>query len=199
MLKTFAGYFLSKIEKIRETFTNTPPYETLSHNVPIFTSFHPLTESEVHTVIMGMKNKHCEVDIIPMSILKQILKACLPVITQIVNLSLTNGEFCKSWKVAVVKPLLKKPGLDLISKNYRPISNLPFISKLVDKCMLKQLIEHCENHKLLPDFQSAYRKIYSTETSLIRLTNNILWSMEKQHITSFAILDLLAAFDTVDP
>ena len=151
LTEDFAGYFLSKIEKIRETFTNTPPYETLSHNMPKFTSFHPLTESEVHTVIMGMKNKHCKLDIIPTSILKHILEVCLPVITQIVNLSLTNGEFCKSWKVAVVKPLLKKPGLDLINKNYRPISNLPFISKLVEKCMLKQLIKHCENHKLLPD------------------------------------------------
>ena len=91
-----------------------------------------------------------------------------------------------------------KPGLDLINKNYRPISNLPFISKLVEKCMLKQLIEHCENHKLLPDFQSAYRKNYSTETSLIRLTNDILWSMEKQHLTLLAVLDLSAAFDTID-
>ena len=133
-----------------------------------------------------------------MGILKQILDACLPVITQIVNLSLTNGEFCKSWKVAVVKPLLKRHGLDLISKNYRPILNLPFISKLVEKCMLKQLIEHCENHKLLPDFQSACRKNYSTETSLIRLTNDILWSMEKHDLTSLTILDLSAAFNTVD-
>ena len=64
--------------------------------------------------------------------------------------------------------------------------------------MFKQLIEHCENHKLLPDFQSAYRKNYSTETSLIRLTSDILWSMEEQHITPLAILDLLAAFNTVD-
>ena len=198
LAEEFARYFLSKIKKIRETFTNTPSYETLPHNIPRFTSFHPLTESEVHTVIMGMKTTHCKLDIIPTGILKQILEVCLPVITQIVNLSLTNGEFCKSWKVAVVKPLLKKPGLNLISKNYRPILNLPFISKLVEKCMLKQLIEHCENHRLLPDFQSAYRKNYSTETSLIRLTNDILWSMEKQHLTSLTILDLLAAFDTVD-
>ena len=198
LAEDFARYFLSKIKKIRETFTNTPPYKTLSHNIPKFTSFHPLTEPEVHTVIMGMKNKHCKLDIIPTAILKQILEACLPAITQIVNLSLTNGEFCKSWKVTVVKPLLKKPGLDLISKNYRPISNLPFISKLVEKCMLKQFNEHCENYKLLLDFQSAYRKNYSTEPSLIRLTNDILWSMEKQHLTSLAILDLSAAFDTVD-
>ena len=145
-----------------------------------------------------MKNKHCKLNIIPTSTLKQILEACLPAITQIVNLSLTNGEFCKDWKVAVVKPLLKIPGLNLISKNYRPISNLPFISKLVEKCMLKQLLEHCENHNLLPDFQSAYQKHYSMETSLIRLTNDILWSMERQHITSLAILDLTAAFNTMD-
>ena len=147
---------------------------------------------------MRMKNKHCKLDTIPMSILKQILEACLPAITQIVNMSLTNGEFCENWKFAVVKPLLKKPGLNLISKNYRPISNLPFISKLVEKCMLQQLMEHCKNHNLLPDFQSAYWKHYSTETSLIRLTNDILWSMERQHITSLSILDLSAAFNTVD-
>ena len=170
----------------------------MQHSIPKYTSFHPLTEVDVHTVIMRMKNKHCKLDTIPTGILKQILEACLPAITQIVNMSLTSGEFCKNWKVAVVKPLLKKTGLDLISKNYRPISNLPFISKLVEKCMLKQLIEHCENHDLLPDFQSAYQKHYSMETSLIRLTNNILWSMERQHITSLAILDLLAAFDTMD-
>ena len=145
-----------------------------------------------------MKNKHCELDTIPTGILKQILEACLPAITQIVNMSLTNGEFCENWKVAVVKPLLKQPGLNLIGKNYRPISNLPLISKIVEKCMLKQLIEHCENQNLLPDFQSACQKHYSMETSLIRLTNIILWSMERQHITSLAILDLSAAFDIVD-
>ena len=146
LAKDFAKYFLSKIEKIRESLTNTPPYVTVQHSVPKFTSFCPLMESEVHTVIMWMKNKHCKLDTIPMGILKQILEAGLPVITQIVNMSLTNGEL-----------LLKIPGLDLISKNYRPISNLPFISKLVEKCMLKQLIELCENHNLLPDFQSAYQ------------------------------------------
>ena len=147
---------------------------------------------------MKMRNKHCELDIIPTGILKQILDACLPVISQIFNLSLTNGEFCEDWKTAVVKTLLKKLGLNLISKNYIPFTNLPFISKLVEKCMLKQLLRHCKNHNLLPDFQSVYQKHYSTETSLIRLTNDILWAMEKQHIRSLAILDLLAAFNTVD-
>ena len=64
--------------------------------------------------------------------------------------------------------------------------------------MLKQLLGHCENHGLLPDFQSAYHEHYSTETSLIKLTNDILWSMERQQMTAIAILYLSAAFNTVD-
>ena len=64
--------------------------------------------------------------------------------------------------------------------------------------MFKQLLSHCENHDLLPDFQSAYHEHYSTETSLIRLSNDILWSMERHQLTAIAILDLSAAFDTVD-
>ena len=98
----------------------------------------------------------------------------------------------------MVKSLLKKHGLDLINKNYRPISNLPFISKLIEKYMLKQLLGHCENHDLLPDFQSAYCKQYNTETSLIKLTNDILWSMERQKMKAIAIQDLAAGFNTVD-
>ena len=107
LAEDFARYFLSKIEKIRESFIDTPSYAALQYNRPKFTSLCPLTESEVCAVIMKMKNKHRELDIIPPSIVKQILEACLPAITQIVNLSLTNGEFYEDWKVAVVKPLLK--------------------------------------------------------------------------------------------
>ena len=64
--------------------------------------------------------------------------------------------------------------------------------------MLKQLLSHFENHDLLPDFQSAYCKHYSTETSLIKLTNDILWLVERQQMTAIAILDLSTAFDTAD-
>ena len=150
-LRTLPDSSYLKLKKIKESFTDTPSYEAMQYNIPKLTSFYPLTESEVCAVIIKMKNNCCKLNIIPTGTLKQILDACLPVITQIFNLSLTNGKFCKDWKVAVVKPLLKKTGQDLISKNYRPISNLPFISKLVEKCMLKQLLKHCENHNLLPD------------------------------------------------
>ena len=124
-----------------------PAYKPIQQDIPKFVSFCPLTETKVCTVIMNMKNKHCELDIIPTSTLKQILETCIPILTQIVNLSLTTGKFGEEWKTSIVKPLLKNPGLDLINKNYRPVSNLPFISKLVEKCMLKQLLDHCKNHQ----------------------------------------------------
>ena len=64
--------------------------------------------------------------------------------------------------------------------------------------MLKQLLQHCEDNHLLPDFQSAYRANYSTETSLVKMVNDILWSMEQRHIMTVVFLDLSTAFDTVD-
>ena len=82
--------------------------------------------------------------------------------------------------------------------HYRSVSNLCFLSKLVEHCMLKQLINHCNTNCLIPNFQSAYKENYSTETNLIRMCNDILWSMEKQQITMMVILDLLVAFEMVD-
>ena len=119
-------------------------------------------------------------------------------ITHIVNASLNSACFCKEWKISVVRPLLKKKGLDLLEKNYRPVSNLPFLSKLVERTTLAKFDQHCREHQLLRDFQSAYRKGYSTETSLIKMTNNILWSMERKEVTAVIVLDMSAAFDTVD-
>ena len=127
-----------------------------------------------------MNNKTYELDHIPTEVLKNILPIILGANTEIVNISLSMGSFAHDWKTAIVKPLLKKPGLDLIKKNYRPVSNLSFMSKLVEWCMLKQLLQHCKDNHLLPDFQSAYQTNYSTEASLVKLVNNILWSMEKK-------------------
>jgi hypothetical protein len=120
------------------------------------------------------------------------------VMTTIVNLSLSTGTFASEWKSAIVRPLLKSQGLELIAKHYRPVSNLPFMSKVVEKSMLRQFTAHCDANKLLPDYQSAYRTNFSCETALIKLQNDILWSMEKQRITAIIAIDLSAAFNTVD-
>ena len=131
----FASYFLTKIENIHKQFSDIPMFEPCEHSVPKFTKLAPLTEQETHKLIMTMKTKSCELDIIPTKILKEILPACLPSITKLVNFSLEQG-FASDWKLAIIRPLPKKIGLELIFKNYRPVSNLFFLSKVVEKATL---------------------------------------------------------------
>ena len=100
--------------------------------------------------------------------------------------------------MAIIHPLIKKLGLELVYSNYRPVSNLPFLSKVVEKCMLKQFNIHCDNNNLVPNYQLAYRQNYSMETSIIKLCNDVLWAMENQQLTAFIAIGLSAAFDTVD-
>ena len=87
--------------------------------------------------------------------------------------------FIDRWKTAILRPLLKKSGLKLIKKNYRPVNNLSFLSKVVERCILEQLNSHCTEFNLLPDLQSAYRQNYSTETSLLKMVNDFLWAWKE--------------------
>ena len=90
-------------------------------------------------------------------------------------------------------------GLDLIPPNYRPVSNLQFFSKFLEKCALQQYThDHCAKFDLMPEYQSAYSTNYSTETSLVKLINDLPWCMEQQDVMALTALDLSAVFDTVD-
>ena len=96
------------------------------------------------------------------------------------------------------KTAAKKQGMESITSNYRPMSNLPYISKMVEKAMLEQINHHCNIHNSLPDYQSGYRENRSCETVLLKLTNNLLWSMERKNVTVMIVLNLSTAFNTVD-
>ena len=143
-------------------------------------------------------SKSCELDPIPTTLLKKILPNLLPTITNIINLSLQSGIFPRSWKTAKVRLVLKKQEMESITSNYIPMSNLPYISKLAEKAMLEQFNHHCNIHNLLPDYQSGYRENRSCETVLLKLTIDLLWSMERKNVTVMIVLKLSAAFDTVD-
>ena len=198
LAESFASHFQGKIDKIRELLSNKPVYSLEDLVVPELKEFTPMSQEEVSKVISGLKSKSCKLDPIPTTILKVMLPKILPLITKIVNKSLGEGAFCREWKTAVVRPLLKKVGLELTFSNYRPVSNLTFISKIIERCMLLQVSKHCEKYHLQPDYQSAYREHYSCETSILKISNDILWGMEAQSITSLVALDLSAAVDTVD-
>ena len=115
-----------------------------------------------------------------------------------VNISPLIGCIPENWRTAVVIPLLKKPGFDLVYKNFHLVSNLPFISKVVEKAALQQLLVCCEKNAPLPRFQSGFCKYHSTETALLKVQNDILMSMDNKEVTLLVLLDLSAAFDTIE-
>ena len=139
------------------------------------TKFAPVTEQELGKLIATMPAKSCQVGIIPTDKLKQVLDQCIPVITYITNVFLEISDLCAEWKEALLKPLIKKPTAGLIKSNYRPVSNLEFISKISEKVTLHRFTKHCHQYCLLPSYQSTYRKFHSCKSSLVRLLNALLW------------------------
>ena len=194
----FASSFYNKVDSIRKQLDGSPLFVSPKSNIPPFTSFGQVDINTVERLIKNAKPTTCDLDPIPSSLIKQYIDILAPVICKIINTSLSTGEFASPWKTAIVKPLLKKPNLEHIKKNYRPVSNLSFLSKLVEKASLLSFSEHLESNNLLPVYQSAYRKGYSTETLLIKVYNDILFNMEYQRLTPLVAIDLSAAFDTVN-
>ena len=122
-----------------------------------------------------------------------------PLITRIVYSSLCYGVVPPQFKQAVVNILLKKPGPDPNDlKNVRPVSNLPFISKILEKVVLTQPQKHLSENDLLETRQSAYRNNHSTETALLSVVDGLLKNTDHRLVSVLALQDLSAAFDTLD-
>ena len=158
-------------------------------NVIMASQFDCLSDDYVKEPNASSNKNCCPLDPVPYSLLPACVDILLPIITKMVNLSLQSGVFAMTWKNALVRPLLKKPGLDhTILKNVRPISNLQFVSKLTQKAVAKQITEHVSTHGLFPSIQSAYRKYHSTKTALLKVKNDLLLNMNNGHVTILVLL-----------
>ena len=205
LANSFNEYFCEKIEKIhtgliaqnacRQAINTQPDGDFM---VPPFTSFKEMDAEYITKLVSSCPTKSCELDPIPMSLLKKILPTVSMLLTQIVNASLSSGLFPKSFKEALIRPLLKKLNLPLINKNYRPVSNLAFVGKLIERVVADQLNQHINQHSLMEENQSAYRSHHSTETTLIKVKADVLKAMDNQEVVCLVLLDLSTAFDTVD-
>ena len=197
-------FSVQKIEPIRTeldtaaTTDSSPSFEPLHSNSAQLASFTILSQEYVKSLIGKSSKKTCSLDPIPTPLVVECLDALLPVITRMMNLSLQCGTFPDDWKLADVKPRLKKTGAEALFSNLRPISNLSFASKLTERAVFAQTHDHLITNKFYPKAQSAYCEFHSTETALLRVKNDILLNMNQRRVTLLVLLDLSAAFDTVD-
>jgi hypothetical protein len=161
--------------------------------------FREFTIEEIRGIIANLSSASCQLDPITTPLLKQCVNPLLDILTKIVNMSLKSGVFPHCLKHALVRPTLKKPNLDTENlKNYRPVSNIATLSKIIEKAAVTRLSQHMDTGEMHEQFQSAYRPGYSTETALIRITNDILSDMDNKRCVILVMLDLSAAFDTLD-
>ena len=199
LAERFADYFINKITTIH---TNLLRSDAVFLHQPAGTEselfeFYPISAKSFEAIIRSSPSKCCCLDPLPTWLLKEHLHLLLPPITNIVNMSL-GSTFPSSFKKSIIVPLLKKPSLDAeVLKHYRPVSNLAFISKIIEKAVVLQLNEHLSTNNLFETYQSAYRRLHSTETALLKVQNDILIALDNKQAVVLLLLDLSAAFDTV--
>ena len=173
----FCDFFVTKIKQIREDLDSSPhdPPSFFKFDEPQLSMFEPVTEELICRLISQSPTKSCTLDPIPTTLTKQCLHDLAPLVTRIVNVSLSTGTVPSGLKQALVTPILKKQGLDASDlRNFRPVSNLPFVSKILEWVVLLQLQSHLCANSLLKIRQSAYRKYYSTETAVLSVLEGLL-------------------------
>lgn len=202
---SFADFFTAKVERIHTALETRNRNllladDDISPTVAVeLNNFHEVSQEDVKEFAYKPLSKSCCLDPLPASIIKSCFPILLPAITRIVNSSLATGMMPDALKIASLSPTLKKPTADFKQlANFRPISNLKFISKLVEKCAAVQLTKHVMTNHLDETFQSAYKEFHSTETALLRVQNDILCALDQNKSVILLLLDLSAAFDTVD-
>ena len=203
LARRFITFFANKISTIHQGLVQRCPNDAGYVDAPIssctLTHFETVSVDDLLPLARRISKKSCDLDPIPAQLLTGCLDVLMPVITKMVSLSLATACVPNNLKEAVLKPLLKKKNFDHKDfKNYRPVSNLSFLSKLIEKVAAIQLSNYLQDNHLHETLQSAYKKFHSTETALIKVHNDIATAIDDGLSVILVLLDLSAAFDTVD-
>ena len=203
LANSFATFFNEKIKKLQNKLaTSTMSSVSVQESKTYTTTFSEFTEVSEDDVLKAIKSAaitSCPLDPLPVDTFKLCLDELLPLITRIVNLSLTSGKFPAPLKHARIIPLLKKPNLDINNmSNYRPISNLAFLGKVIERSAIQQLQMYLSDNNLYASTQSAYRPFHSVETAVLKVQNDILAALDHRNEALLVLLDFSAAFDLID-
>jgi len=192
-------FFDEKVAGARRATADAPATTPSFSSAPPGCSFPGFITLDVNDVITAVPDKQCLLDPMPTSLLKEYIDLLAPFLVELFNRSLSLSVFPASFKIAHITPLLKKSNLDLADvRSYQPISNLPVLSKLLERLVARQLLVHLTAFKLLPELQSAYRAHHSTETAVLKVLGDILRAIDSGDLALLTMLDMSAAFDTVD-
>ena len=199
-------YFKEKVEKIYSDIEkeamdckDIPTQElTPEFKGEKWEKFELIDEEMLRSVLSDLNTKECEADPIPVKLLLQCIDEVKTILLFIINQSLQTGVFPSAAKSAIVRPAVKDYKADGNNyKNYRPISNLPYLSKILEKCAQRQLTDHLEINNLHAEKQSGYRINRSCETATLAVYNDLLCISDARTKVIMLMLDLSAAFDTV--
>ena len=161
-----------------------------------YSSFKQVTTETITNIIRNAPSKSCELDPFPISLIREFATELTLTLTKLVNRSISTGEFSGNLKQVFLRPLFKKIGLSVIFKNYRPVANLSFSSKLIEHVVSQQLIELTKESGIVEPLQSPYRYQHSTETAFLKVKADILHAMDNQKVTCLIMLVLSVVFDT---
>ncbi|CAK1589714.1 unnamed protein product [Parnassius mnemosyne] len=165
-------------------------------NYPPFV-FSQFTECDVKKTILSISSNAAGSDNISRNMIVPLLDVITPIITYLLNACVSSSKFPQAWKSAHIIPLPKKSNPVNLS-DFRPISILPFLSKVLEKLICQQLTLFLNKHNLLNSLQSGFRPGHSTATALIKVTDDIRWGMDNKQLTVMTLLDFSNAFNTVD-
>ena len=201
LAKDFNHFYVDKVSKIRNAITPVKEADITQPNLftgTLLEEFSPTTVEELRTIISSGEIKTAFNDILPRDLMKSSIEVLLPYICTLINTSLATGSM-EGIKESTIMPILKKNGLDPeVLKNYRPVSDIVVISKLIEKVVLRRLYSHERSNGLQCHHQHGYKKFHSTETLLLSVVNDVLIGFDKNSGTILILLDLSGAFDTVD-
>ncbi|KAK3511618.1 hypothetical protein QTP70_012969 [Hemibagrus guttatus] len=196
----FTTFYTEAIEKICQTFTSAPTSSTShSHHsaTPSLKHLSTVAAEEVLQIIRSCSPTTCPLDPIPV-MLQTISPDLLPFITTVINGSLTSGHVPTAFKKARVIPILKKPALDPSDiSNYRPVSLLSFLSKILERVVCNQLSDCLMQNNLHDPNQSGFKAAHSIETALLAVTEKLHAARSAKLSSVLILLDLSAAFYTV--
>jgi hypothetical protein len=192
--------FLDKPASLQPGDYNLIKNQYESHNFPRtdnkFT-FEAVTVNKIEKVFYSIKSNAIGADHISLKMLINVFPFVSTHVTFIINKCLEAGEFPESWKDSLVIPLPKcvEPKSH---GDYRPISVLPTMSKILERVVHEQLSQYVNDNNILPATQSGFRSSYSTSTALLHITDDIFNAVDQHKLTCLVLLDYSKAFDTID-